>query len=264
MAQAEVNGTTIHYQFDGSDDAPVVMLSNSLASNLAIWDHQVPALLEAGYRVLRYDSRGHGRSHAPAGPYSIELLGRDAVGLMDACGLDQVCFCGLSMGGMVGQWLGANAGDRLISLALCDTASHMEGGGDAWQQRIEAVEAGGMEAVVEGTVERWFTKPGMARLPDEVGAVRAMILGTPVVGFQACCMAIRDLDLRPGLGRITTPTLVIVGEEDPGTPVEKAREIHAGIAGSELVILPDCAHLSNLEQAPAFNEALLGFLARHG
>ncbi len=264
MARAEINGTSIHYRIDGPEDGKVLLMSNSLASNLHMWDPQMDALTGAGYRVIRYDSRGHGKSGAPHGPYSIEMLGRDAVGLLDACGIDKARFCGLSKGGMVGQWLGANAGDRMISLALCDTAASMDGGAAAWQERIDTVEAGGMAAVVDGTLDRWFTAPGQARMPDAIAEVRAMILSTPVIGFQACSMAIRDMDLVPGLAKISTPTTVIVGEDDPGTPVAKARQIHEGVAGSELVILPESAHLPNIEQAAAFNEALLAHLAKHG
>ena len=264
MARAEINGTSIHYRIDGPEDGAPLLLSNSLASNLTMWDPQMDALTGAGYRVVRYDSRGHGKSAAPHGPYSIEVLGRDAVALMDECGLDKARFCGLSKGGMVGQWLGANAGDRLVSLALCDTAASMDGGAAAWQERIDTVEIGGMAAVVDGTIDRWFTPPGQARMPDDVAKVRAMILSTPVIGFQACSMAIRDMDLVPGLANIRTPTTVIVGEDDPGTPVAKARQIHEGVAGSELVILPESAHLPNIEQAEAFNAALLGHLEKHG
>ncbi len=260
MERIDVNGTSLHYRIDGPSSGPTVMLSNSLASNLTMWDPQVPALTGAGFRVLRYDSRGHGQSAAPEGPYSMEKLADDAVALMDALELDKVHFCGLSKGGMVGQMLGTNRGDRLISLTLCDTAAHIPPP-ESWDERIAAVSAvGGMGNVVDAILERWFTKPGQARMPEEVAKVREMILATPVVGFSACCMAIREMDQRESIRAITTPTLVIVGEQDPGTTVEMARFIHERIEGSKLVILPEAAHLSNVEQSEGFNAALLDFL----
>ncbi len=161
---------------------------------------------------------------------------------------------------MVGQVLGTNRGDRLISLTLCDTAAHMPPP-ESWEQRITAVSAaGGMDNVVDATLERWFTPAGPTRLPEEVAKVREMILTTPVVGFSACCAAIREMDQRESIRTITTPTLVIVGEQDPGTTVEMARLIHERIEGSKLVILPEAAHLSNVEQSEGFNAALLDFL----
>lgn len=259
MPLMEVNGTTLHYRFDGPEHGPIVMLSNSLASDLTMWDLQVPRLVRAGYRVLRYDSRGHGQSAVPEGPYSIEMLTDDAVGLMDALGLGKVHFCGLSKGGMVGQILGTRHSDRLISLTLCDTAAHMPPP-EIWDERIRSVPKSGMAGVVDATIDRWFTKAGQERLPAEVEKVRQVILTTPVEGYCACCAAIRDMDQRESIRAITTPTLVIVGEQDPATPVQAARLIHERIAGSELVILPEAAHFVNVEQVEAFNDALLGFL----
>ncbi len=212
--------------------------------------------------MLRYDSRGHGASAAPEGPYTMELLAADAVGLLDALGLDAVHFCGLSKGGMVGQMLGARYAGRVRSLVLCDTAAHIPGGEEVWNERMRAVREGGMAAVVDATIDRWFTKPGQARLADEVGRVREMILGTPVEGFCACCEAIRDMDQRESIRTITTPTLVVVGEEDPGTTVAMAQEIQQRIPGAGLVVLPEAAHFANMEQAEPFNAALVGFLEK--
>ena len=261
MPNMDVNGTTLHYRFDGPEQAPVVMLSNSLASNLTMWDPQIAALTGAGFRVLRYDSRGHGQSAAPQGPYTIEMLADDAVGLMDALGLDKVRFCGLSKGGMVGQMLGAKHGGRLVSLVLCDTSAYMmAAGAAAWDERIATVREKGMAGVADGTIERWFTQPGRQRMADEVDKVRQMILNTPVEGFCASCAAIMGMDQREGNRAITSPTLVVVGEQDPATTVEMAQEIHGRIPASELVILPEAAHFSNVEQADGFNKALLGFL----
>ena len=183
MPLAEVNETTINYRFEGPVGGPVVMLSNSLASDLTMWNKQIPPLVEAGYRVLRYDSRGHGQSAAPEGTYSIGLLTRDAVALMDALGLEKVQFCGLSQGGMVGQMLGTHHNDRLISLVLSSTSAYMPPP-EIWNERIEAVQRGGMKAVVDATIDRWFTKAGQSRLPEDVEKVRRMILNTSAVVLE--------------------------------------------------------------------------------
>ncbi len=259
MPLAEVNRTTINYRLDGPENGPVVILSNSLASNLTMWDYQIPALVDEGYRVLRYDSRGHGQSAVPEGPYSIELLVSDAVALMDALGLEKVHFCGLSKGGMVGQMLGAKYSDRLISLVLSSTSAHMPPR-EIWNERIETVQKSGMEAVVDGTIDRWFTKPGQDRLPTDIQKIRQMILNTSVNGFCACCAAIRDMDQRDSIRSISTKTLVVVGEHDPGTPVSAAEVIHVSIASSKLKIIPDAAHFVNVEKAGVFNGVLLEFL----
>ena len=261
MPHLDANGIGHHYRWDGPEDGPVVMLSNSLASNLSMWEPNVPALTGAGYRVLRYDSRGHGNTAAPDGPYTMELLAADALGLLDALGLERVHFCGLSKGGMIGQTLGASHGDRLRSLTLCDTAAVSP---LPWDERIASTRAGGMETVVDGTLERWITPEGRANMPEWVEKIRAMILSTPVEGYCGSIAAIRDMDQRESIRAITTPTHVIVGEEDFGTPVEAARLIHERIAGSKLTIVPKAAHLSNVDQPAVFNDALLGFLKSNG
>lgn len=259
MPLIEVNGTTLHYRFDGPEEGPVVMLSNSLAADLTMWDEQISPLVQAGCRVLRYDSRGHGRSAVPEGPYTIELLTADTAGLMDALGLERVHFCGLSKGGMVGQMMGARHGDRLITLTLSSTASHMPGR-EIWDERIGTVREHGMKAVADATLERWFTESGRERLPAEVEKVRRMILTTPVEGYCACSSAIRDMDLRDTLGDIFSPVLIIVGEQDPGTPVSAAEFIHDRIASSQLRVVADAAHFVHMEQAEVFNETLLRFI----
>jgi 3-oxoadipate enol-lactonase len=261
MLFAEVNGTTLHYRFDGPDQGPVVMLSNALASDLTMWEFQVPALVEAGYRVLRYDSRGHGHSAVPDGPYSIELLAADAVGIMDAFDLEKVHFCGLSKGGMVGQMLGTQYGDRLISLTLSSTAAYMAPK-EIWDERIETVRKGGMAVVVDATIDRWFTKAGQMRLESSVKKVRRVILNTPVEGFCACCTAIRDMDQRESIRAVSTQTLVMVGEHDSGTPVSTAKYIHQGITSSKLTIIPDAAHFVQMEQSSIFNHTLLEFIKK--
>ena len=260
MPQATVNGTMLSYQVDGPAGGDVIMFSNSLASDLAMWDPQVPPLNKTGYRVLRYDGRGHGHSAVPPGPYSIEMLASDAIGLADFLGLGKFHFCGLSLGGMVGQMLGALHGGRLLSLTLCDTSSFMANR-EVWEERFKLVRTAGMAGVVDATIDRWFTKAGQARIPDEVEKVRQMILDTPVEGYCGCGAAIRELDLRETIRRISSRTLVMVGEQDPGTPVSAAELIHSRIQSSILKIIPDAAHFVNVEQSGLFNKALLEFLA---
>ena len=259
MPTAHVNDADLHYRFDGPEDAPVILVSNSLASNLAMWDHQIDTLRGLGFRVLRYDSRGHGRSGVTPGPYSIELLTADAVGLLDALGIERASFMGCSKGGMVGQMAGTRHGDRFDRLVLCSTSAYM-GGGDVWTARIEAVTNGGMAAVVDATIDRWFTAPGQERMPDDVARVREMILATPPEGFIACAHAIAAMDQRESIRAIDRPTLVVVGEDDPGTPPSAAELIHDRIAGSKLVVLAEAAHFCNVEQAGPFNAALEEFL----
>ena len=259
MPTADVNDITLHYRFDGPEDAPVMLVSNSLASNLAMWNHQIDTLLRLGFRVLRYDSRGHGQSEVAPGPCSIEMLAEDAVGLLDALGIERASFMGCSKGGMVGQMVGTRHGDRFDRLVLCSTSAYM-GGADVWAARIEAVANGGMAAVVDGTIDRWFTRPGQARIPAEVARIREMILATPAEGFIACAHAIAAMDQRETIRSIALPTLVVVGEQDPGTPPSAARLIHERIAGSKLVVLEDSAHFCNIERDGGFNAALEEFL----
>jgi 3-oxoadipate enol-lactonase len=256
------NGIALNYRWDGPVNGPVVVLSHSLGADLTMWEPQVTPLTAAGYRLLRYDHRGHGGSAAPEGPYTIDQLTADAVGLLDALGLERVHFCGLSMGGMVGQVLGARYGHRLNSLTLCSTSSHMPPP-EVWNERIQLVGAKGLAAVVDATIDRWFTQPGQQRLPVAIGKIRATYLQTPVSGFLGCCVAIRDLDLRETILTITTPTLILVGEHDQGTPVSHARFIHERIPTSRLVVIPDAAHLQNVEQAEIFNQTLLTFIEEH-
>ena len=257
----DVNGTTLAYRFDGPEDAPVVMLSNSLMSNLTMWDPQIDAL-SAKYRVLRYDTRGHGASAVPQGPYTMEMLGEDTAALMDALGLETVHFCGLSMGGMIGQYLGANHGHRLKSLTLCDTACVMPPK-SMWDDRIQTAREGGTGAAEQATLERWFTAPFRAEGNPVIEKVGVMIRSTAVEGFAGCCAAIRDMDQTETLSKITTDTLIIVGEDDPGTPVSAAEVLNDRIAGSKLMVIPSSAHLCNMERPEAFNPVLLEFLDAH-
>ncbi len=258
MPYVELADVRLHYRFDGAADAPVVMLSNSLGTNLAMWDAQLPALA-AHYRVLRYDSRGHGHSAVTHGPYTIEQLARDALGLLDHLGLQRIRFCGLSMGGMVGQWLGANAAQRLSRIVLCNTAAQI-GTPDIWNARIDAVNKGGMAAIVDGVLARWYTAPFIASAPDAIGATREMLLTTPAAGYVASCAAVRDMDQRDSTSRIAVPTLVIAGTHDLVTSPADARFLADHIVDAHYVELP-AAHLSNIEAPSAFTSALIEFLA---
>jgi 3-oxoadipate enol-lactonase len=250
------DGCHIHHQFDGPVGAPVVMLSHSLGANMAMWDPQMEALTSR-YRVLRYDLRGHGGSDVLGGAYSLDRLGRDVIELLDSLSIERVHFCGLSLGGMIGQWLGVRAAERLHSLTLANTSAYM-GPPSGWDERIVAVRASGMVTMRDAVLARWFTAGFTG-----TAAVGAMIESTDPQGYAGCCAAIRDMDLRRMGGLIRTPTLIIGGLRDPATPPDHAMALHAEIKGSQLVLL-DGAHLSNIECAPPFNTALLDFLNAHG
>jgi 3-oxoadipate enol-lactonase len=260
MPIADVNGIKLNYRFDGPENGNVIMFSNSLASDLTMWDYQIPRLSEAGYRILRYDSRGHGRSSVPTGSYTMETLTSDVVALLDCLGLNQVHFCGLSLGGMVGQMLGALHGKRLLSLILCDTSSYMAQR-EIWDERIALARRVGMEGLVDATIDRWFTKTGQERLKVAIEHIREVIIKTSVEGYCGSGLAIHAMDLREIIKGISVRTLIMVGEQDQGTPVSVAEFIHQQIRSSVLKIIPNAAHFVNVEQADIFNNALLEFLS---
>ena len=258
------NGIDMHYVLEGPERAPVVTLSHSLATTLAMWDPQARALARR-YRVLRYDTRGHGGTEAPAGAYSLALLAEDARALLAALGITRTHWVGLSMGGMIGQTLALSSPALFATLSLCDTSSRVPPEArPTWDERIATAESKGMAPLVEPTIARWFTPPFIAAHPEVVDPVRAMIRATSPRGYVGCCHALKVLDLTDRLAGIRVPTVVIVGEDDPGTPVAASRAIHEHIAGSELVIIKSAAHLSNLEQPEAFTQALAGFLGHAG
>lgn len=250
------DGCRIAYRFDGPAHAPVLLLSNSLGTAMGMWDPQMEALT-AHARVLRYDMRGHGKSGVPDGAYSLDRLGRDVVELLDGLEIGRVDFCGLSLGGMVGQWLGIRAPDRLRRLILANTSSYMGLPAD-WDVRIELARANGMSWLAATSVERWFTPEFRARNSGKMSAVTAMLLATDASGYVGCCAAIRDMDMRPTVGLIDIPTLVIGGTADPATPPPHSEALAEAIARARLVML-DAAHLSNVEQADAFGAAMLSF-----
>jgi 3-oxoadipate enol-lactonase len=250
-------GARLHYRLDGPSDAPVVMLSNSLGADLAMWDPQI-ASLSRRYRVLRYDTRAHGRSSAPAGPYTIEQLARDALALLDALAIRRARFCGLSMGGMIGQWLGLHAGDRLEKLVVASTAAKI-GTAETWKARIDAVRNGGIESIADAVLARWFTPHFLTVAPDVVAKCRATMVEVNADGYVSCCEAIRDTDLRDSVAEISVPTLVISGTHDVSTPPIDGRFLADRIQGARYVEL-DAAHVSNIEAAAQFSAALTEFL----
>ena len=259
MAKHSINGIDIHYQIDGDISDKIIMFSNSLASTLSMWDLQIDHFLAQGFGIIRYDSRGHGQSEAPNGPYSIEMLADDAAALLDVLDIDSVHFCGLSKGGMVAQMMGVRHADKVKSLTIADSAAFMPAK-DTWEQRIQAVMAGGMEAVVDATIERWITSEGRDRLTEQVELIRQMILNTPVQGFVACSEAIKSMDMRTTNPKINTPTLVICGEQDTGTTPQQAAEIADAVPNARLELINNAAHLANIEQHEVFNSLLSNFL----
>ena len=252
------NGIEIHYALEG--EGPVVTLSHSLGCNLAMWDDQARAL-RGRYRVLRFDTRGHGQTSAPPGAYALEQMVEDLHGLLTGLGIAETHFVGLSMGGMIGQLFALKYPTMFRSLVLCDTTSRFAAdAGRIWEERIRTVEAKGMEPMVEPTLQRWFTAPFRARRRDVTDRVAAMLRSTPPQGYNGCCHAIPKINTTDRLREVRCPALVIVGEEDPGTTVEMARTLHAAMPSAELAILRSASHLSSMEQPEEFNRVLLGFL----
>ena len=243
-----------HCRVDGPADAAVLVLSNSLGTNLAMWDVQMPALA-ARFRVLRYDTRGHGATAVTPGPYSIEMLSRD---VLDALKIERAHFCGLSMGGMTGMWLGAHAADRIDRLVLANAAPKI-GSAETWNARIDNVRKGGMEALADAVLDRWFTAGFRARAPETVARMRAMLAATPAEGYMANCAAIRDTDEWNAIPSIRCPTLVIAGTHDAATPPAAGRETAEKIPGARYVEL-EAAHISNVEAADRFTAEAITFL----
>ena len=259
MPVIDADGCPIHVEVMGPDGAPALMLSNSLGTTLHMWDAQIPAFSEK-FRVVRYDRRGHGRSGVSPGPYSMARFGQDAIAIMDALGLQKVNWLGLSMGGMVGQWLGANAPDRIAKLILSNTTSHYADKAP-WDLRIKTIREKGLGALADTVMTIWFTERFRKSNPDDVARMRAMLTATPPEGYIACCEAIRDMDLRDGLPSIKAPTMVIAGEHDPATNIGAGEYIRSHIPGAGMIVL-DAAHISNVEQPEAYAKEVLAFLGK--
>lgn len=256
-----VNGIDVEYTIEG--EGPWLTLSHSLACDLSMWDEQVAAWRDR-YKILRYDTRGHGRTSAPQGPYSLDMLADDLKGLLDKLDVRSTHYVGLSMGGMIGQTFALKYPGIFKTLVLADTTSRYAPEALAlWEGRIRTVLAEGMEPLVTPTLERWFTAPYRAQQPEVMKRVTDMIRRTPVAGYVGCCQALPQIDLTARLHEIATPTLIVVGDQDAGTPVAMSQEIHAAKPGSELVILPSASHLSNIEQPAAFTKAVGTFLGKH-
>lgn len=248
----------LYYELEGPEDAPLLVLANSLGTNLRMWDDQAPELRRR-FRLLRYNHRGHEVSEAPPEPYSMADLGGDVLALIDELGVERFSFAGLSIGGMVGMWLASEVPRRVECLALLCTSALMSPP-DAWDERAKTARESGTAALSPTVVERWFTPAFREAAPDTVEWAEDMIRRTPDEGYAACCEAIRDMDLRDRLGSLAASTLIIAGEDDPATPPDHAALLRDSILGSEMTVIPDAAHLGNIEQAEAVTPLLLNHL----
>jgi 3-oxoadipate enol-lactonase/4-carboxymuconolactone decarboxylase len=259
MAFAQLDGIRCYYRLEGAADRPVLVLSHSLGLDHTMWDPQIAALT-ARCRVLRYDHRGHGASDAPAGDYTVEQLGRDALALLDRLGLDRVAWCGLSLGGMVGQWLAAHAGDRLACLVLANTSPRIADPAGMEARRRTVLDRG-MSAIVDTAMARFFTAPVLAANRPHVASARETLLACNPVGYAGCCAALRDFDAAPLLARITTPTLVISGDADEAMPWAS----HGGVLSATIphasALRLATAHISNLGLPRTFARAVVEFVA---
>jgi 3-oxoadipate enol-lactonase len=246
--------TALHYEIAGPEDAPVLLLGPSLGTTSRMWDAQLP--LAERLRLVRFDHRGHGASPVPPGPYEIADLGRDVLELLDTLGLERVHYCGLSLGGMVGMWLGAHAPERIDRLILLCTAAYMPPA-SMWEQRIAIVsESGSVEPIADAVLERWLTPEFRAGHPEPTASLRAMLAGSPAEGYVGCCEAIRAMDLREQLRRIRAPTLVVSGAQDVATPLANQELIAATVPGARHEVVSPAAHLAAVEQAGRVNELI--------
>ncbi|MDX2204625.1 MAG: alpha/beta fold hydrolase [Hyphomicrobiaceae bacterium] len=260
--QAQINGMSMHIKVDGAADAPPIVLHHPLAANLSIWD-EIATMLATDFRVVRFDARGHGNSEATKAPYDFATLSRDVVALLDHLGIAKAHFLGLSMGGMVGQFLGLEHAGRFRTLMLTATTSRVPPEGRVlWQDRVKTAREQGMAAMPAPSLQRWLTERNRQNAAL-VARMTAMITATPVEGYAGWCQAIERLDVTDRLPAIALPTLVVVGAEDPGTPPAAAEVIHRQIPGSELVIMPACAHMLCVEDPVAMHGHLTAFLAKH-
>ena len=248
----------LHYRVDdGAGDKPWLTFCNSLGTDLHMWDAQI-ADFSRDFRILRYDRRGHGRSGAPVPPYSLADLGGDVIALLDALCIERTHFCGLSIGGLTGQWLGIHHGPRFDRIAVCATAARI-GTPEGWHARMDEVRANGLESLVPATAERWFTPAFRAARPDAVDAILDSFAATSVEGYAGCCAALAGADLRDGLDRIANPLLAVSGDDDPVCPPADLIAIAAGVQRGRHLSLPG-RHIVNLESAAPFNAALKDFL----
>ena len=257
----KANGLNFNYAIDGPAGAPWLVFSNSLATTVAMWDEQAAAL-KGKYRVLRYDQRGHGGTDVPAGRYAFDTLIADAVALMDALGIAQANFAGLSMGGATALGLAQQHPERVSSIIVCDSGCmSTPQSTQQWEERIVVAQKQGMEGLVESTMARWFPPETLAKNPPHLAKVRAMIRATPVAGFIGCAAALANHDYNSKVETVTCPVVFIVGEKDGATPAAMAK-LHDKIPGSRFATLPGAGHISNMDRASEFNRALRDFLAK--
>jgi 3-oxoadipate enol-lactonase len=259
VAVIDADGCPLYVEVEGPQTAPALMLSNALGTDLRLWDEQV-RVWARHFHVVRYDRRGHGKSGVTPGPYSMQRFGQDALAIMDALSLPKVHWCGLSLGGMVGQWLAAQTPQRIDKLIIGNTSSYYADKGP-WNDRIKAIGARGLAAIADAVMNLWFTADFRARSPDVVARMKGMLVATPLAGYVASCEAVRDMDHRELLQKIGAPTLVIAGRHDVAIPLEAATFIRSRIPGAALTVL-DAAHMSNIEQPIVFSAEVLGFLTQ--
>jgi 3-oxoadipate enol-lactonase len=257
MPTIQSNGCPIHVVIEGPENAPVLMLSNSLGTTHAMWQPQLEAFKQH-FRLVRFDRRGHGGSGVPKGPYTMEGLARDVLAVLDGLGLKKVNWCGLSMGGMEGMWLGANAPERFERMVLCNTSAQFPDR-KIWDDRLRFARENGLAAMVGANMERWFTKGFREREPKTIAWITEMFLTTPLEGYIGCGEAVRDMDHRALLPNIKVPTLVIAGRHDPATTLQAGEYLRDHIPGVAFTVL-EAAHISNVEQPAAFSNAVLEFL----
>ncbi len=248
----------LNYLIEGPEAAPVLVLSNSLGTSLGMWGTQAP-VLRGRFRLLRYDTRGHGGSPAPPGPYAIEDLGRDVISLLDRLGIERASFCGLSVGGMTGMWLAGEAPERIERLVLCCTSALL-GPRSVWDGRIRTARKEGMGALVDGVIERWFTPAFRSENPDIVEGMARTLREADPEGYAGCCAAIRDMDLRDRLPSVRAPTLVVSGAEDAATPPEHGELIRDAIPGARFEVVPGAAHIANVERPEKITQLILDHL----
>jgi 3-oxoadipate enol-lactonase len=257
MPFTRINDIGIHYRWDGPEDAPVLVLANSIATDLTLWDAVVAGLTRS-FRVLRYDTRGHGKSEVTKGPYTLDLLGRDLLGLLDGLQLSKVDLCGLSLGAMTGAWLAAHHGERIGKLVLCNTAAWL-GPAEAWETRIAAARDHGMEVMRPAVLGRWLSPAFCAANEAKVERLLDMVMATPLEGYLGACAVLQHVDLRETIRSIAVPTLVVCGAEDAATPPSEARFIADRIPRATCLELPG-GHQSNVEQPERLAAVLKAFL----
>ena len=260
MIRGAVGGTGIAYRVDGVPGGLSLVFSNSLGTDHRLWDRQMPAV-EGRYRVIRYEACGHGDSELPRTPVSIEKLGRDVIALLDHLGIGRAAVCGCSLGGVIALWLAVNHPDRVAGAVLANTGAKV-GTDESWNARIAAVRAGGTAAVRDQVIGRFLTAEFRERDPETTALIAGMIDATNPDGYVAACEALREIDLRDAARSVRVPVMIVGSERDESTPPALARELHGSIKGSELVMIPEAAHLSNVEQPATFNAALVRFLSR--